>query len=156
MSFDAIDAEDYALGQAMTVSRASAGLPAQMVTSYPDDVPGGSAVQFSNGWSMGDFTSGLQSVANSVTNVAKTIYGFETAGNQLALQRLQTSAAIDIARAQTATTRDVALAESQTAIAKAQATSKQSAQLSAQLGGGDMLLVLAIGAAVWFFARGGA
>lgn len=153
MEYDVWTQDDMDAGQAW---KASTGVPAQMVTSYPDSVPGGSAPQYSNGWSMADFTSGLQSIAGSVTNVAKTIYGFETAGNQLALQRIQTAAAIDIARAQTATTRDVALAESQTAIARAQATlrsAQQSAQLQGALGGSDVLMLVALGAAAWFFMR---
>jgi hypothetical protein len=134
MDWNVWDQEDLDAGQAW---KASGGLPAGMVSSYPDNIPSGTSPTYSNGFSLADFTGALQSVAGSVTNAAKSIYELENTANTLTLKRLQTSAAIDVTKAQTAAARDVALAESMTATAKAQATlnaAKQSAQLQSSLG----------------------
>lgn len=158
MEFDALSAEDYALGQAM-VGYVPSGVSSWQVASYPDSIPAGTRPQDSNGWSVDSFTGALKSVAGSITDVAKTVWGLENTANAMSLQRLQTASAIDVARSQAATARDVALATQATEAVKAQAIlaqAQQSAKLNAQLaaGGGTDLFTLAIvGLGIWFVVK---
>lgn len=157
---DVVSGDDYALGQSMLSLAASGGIPAQMVSSYPDEMPAGSSPSYSNGWSMRDFVGAVRSVGTSVADVAKTVWGLENQANQMSLQRLQFATAADVARAQTATARDVGIAAAQTEAVRAQTAlrlAQQSQQLQTSLASGatssTTWLLLLVGLAV-FAMRG--
>lgn len=158
MEFDALSAEDYALGQAM-VGYLPGSVPSWNVTSYPDSIPAGTAPQNSNGWSASSFTDALKGVAGSFADVAKTVYGIENTANAMSLQRLQTATALDVAKTQAATARDVALAQSATEAAKANAIlaqAQQAAKINAQLSTTsltDVAVLGLIGFGVWMLAK---
>lgn len=161
MEFDALSAEDYALGQAM-VGYLPGSVSSWNVASYPDSIPAGTTQQFSNGWSASTFTDSLKGVAGSFADVAKTVWGIENTANAMSLERLKTATALDVARTQASTARDVALAQSATEQARANAVlaqAQQAAKINQQLAGGsmaDLLLFGLIGFAIFKFAKGAA
>lgn len=162
MDFNALDAEDYALGQAM-VGYMPSSTPSWQVESYPDSIPAGTTPTNSNGWSAAAFVDALKSVSGGITDVAKTVYGIEAAAGQASLQRLQFATATDVARTQAATARDVALAQGATEVAKAQAVlaqAQQTARLQSQLatGGGmnDLVLLGLLGFGIWWMVKAAA
>lgn len=147
MEFDALSAEDYALGQAM-LGYLPGSVSSLNVASYPDSIPAGNGESYSNGWSASTFTDALKGVSSSIADVAKTVYGIENAANTMSLQRLQLATAQDVTRTQLSTARDVALAQSATEAAKAQAVlaqAQQAAKLNTQLAAGGSSNVLVLG-----------
>lgn len=158
MEYNALDVEDYALGQAMA-GYVPGGVSAFSVGSFPDSVPSGTVERFENGWSASSFTDALKGVSSSFSDVAKTIYGIENTANAMSLERLRTATALDVAKTQAGTARDIALAESRTQSARAQmamAQAEQAAKLNRQLtatSGNDFVLLALLGVGAWMLAK---
>lgn len=147
----ALDAEDYALGQAMSSTSMfyPHGTPSAVAGSFSDPVPAGTTPQFSNGWGLDTFTAELNKVSGAIHNVVTSVYGGINAVQNARVAQVKAGAS-----------RDIEVARAHAEVAKAQAglsgvdLAALDAKLRASAWSSYEIVMLAIaGLGLWFAVK---